>query len=580
MANLLSSTLSRITRESASLQKVTEAESIEGIPARLLPVYERFRENGVTPPPTFRGVDRDALAERYEQRSKLVKSLSSRSGQKREVLEKAREEEILRCRNDTIYWINNWGWTSDPRWLPGPTTLPMVLFDRQAEYVLWLEERYRGRTGGFIDKCRDMGLTWVDCYILIHKFTFEPGFKGAVGSRKEMLVDRLGDMDCIFEKMRFIARHLPLWMAPYLALPRSIETSMKMINPISSSSITGEAGDNIGRGGRNSLYLVDEAAFLERPQRVEAALSENCPSVFWISTTNIYAPGNVFDTKVSSGVHDVFTFDWWQDPRKDEAWLAERKKTLDPVVFATEIMRDRNSGLSNAVILREWAEAAIDFPIAGGIRRAGLDIADGGSDKTVLVIGSWPRVEIVEQVDILRPDPVKTAIVVAERCYRENVAELRGDATGVGSGCFGKWREMSLKFKVYKFHAGGKTSLDSDGKPEIVESFGRPSNLCYANAKAEAWWDMRQRFYKTWLMRAGEHYFPDDELISIPRDSELINQLCVPTWGQDLTGRIKIESKAELAARNVKSPDYAEALVIFLWTKNQEEDGDWISGFS
>lgn len=579
MPSLLSSTLTRLSRED-SIEAVN-LEPWEGIPETLLAVYERYRSQGITPPPLFKGVDIEALAAEFERRSKLIKSLSPISGRSKADLEADRAREWEKCASDSIYWINTWGWTSDPRWLPGPTTLPMILFDRQVEYVLWLEDHYRKRSDGFVDKCRDMGLTWLNCFLLVHKFLFEPGFKGAVGSRKEMLVDRLGDMDCIFEKMRFILHHLPLWLAPCMINPRTVKTSMKMFNPTSGAAITGEAGDNIGRGGRNSLYFVDEAAYLERPSRVEGALSENCPSVIWVSTPNIYAPGNLFDQKVASGNHDVFTFDWWQDKRKDGEWLENRKKKLDPIVFAAEILRDRNSGLSNTVILRKWVEAAIEFPLNGTVRRAGFDIANGGNDLSVLVIGPWPRVDLIEKIEYVDPDPVRTAEIAASVCRRENVAELRYDANpGLGSGCGGAWKKMNnIGFKIYTFFPGGKTSRDNSGKPLFIEEFERTSDICYDNAKAEAWWEMRQRFYKTWLVKQGERYFPDHELVSIPRHTRLIDELCIPTWTTSLTGKVVIESKDSLKKRGVKSPDYAEALSIFLWTKNQEYEADWIDSY-
>lgn len=577
----LSTILTRLDREGKTASSA-QIEVHDGIPDTLLQVYDRFRSHGVTPPPTFRGVDIAATSEEFERRSVLLKSLSSLSGKSRAQLEADRSAELEKCAKDIVYWINTWGWTIDPRCLPGPTTLPMMLFDRQVEYVLWADTLYTDRESGFVDKCRDVGLTWLNCFILGHKFTFEPGFKGAIGSRKEILVDRLGDMDCIFEKIRFLLKRLPLWMAPYLSAPRvTIETSMKMVNPALGSAITGEAGDNIGRGGRNSLYFVDEAAYLSHPQKVEAALSQNSPCILWVSTTNIHAPGNLFDQKVMSGNHKVFTFDWWQDKRKDEQWLENQRRNLDPLVFATEVMRDRNSGLSNQVILREWIEAAIDFPLSGGVRRAGLDIADGGNDLTVLTIGSWPKVDSIKKVECTDPDPVKTAGIVAGICRQEGVDELRYDAIGVGSGCGGAWKAMqNINFKVYKFLAGGETSRGSDEKPLYIEEFERTSDQCYANAKAEAWWEARQRFYKTWLMVNGVQQFPDSELVSIPRHPKLIEELATPTWKTTLRGLIAIESKDELKKRGIKSPDYAESLIIFLWDKNQEEDSSWIGKFT
>jgi hypothetical protein len=37
---------------------------------------------------------------------------------------------------------------------------------------------------------------------------------------------------------------------------------MRIINPDNGATITGEAGDNIGRGGRTTMYFLDEWALL------------------------------------------------------------------------------------------------------------------------------------------------------------------------------------------------------------------------------------------------------------------------------------------------------------------------------
>ena len=53
---------------------------------------------------------------------------------------------------------------------------------------------------------------------------------------------------------------------------------MRITIPGTGSIITGEYGDDIGRGDRASIYFLDEAAHVERPELIEASLSQttNC----------------------------------------------------------------------------------------------------------------------------------------------------------------------------------------------------------------------------------------------------------------------------------------------------------------
>jgi hypothetical protein len=87
------------------------------------------------------------------------------------------------------------------------------------------------------------------------------GFTGPA-PRSEQLVDKLGDPDSIFEKMRIIIRNLPGFM-----LPADFDADfdgagdmpyMKIVNRQTGVTITGESGDNIGRGGHKLIYFKDD----------------------------------------------------------------------------------------------------------------------------------------------------------------------------------------------------------------------------------------------------------------------------------------------------------------------------------
>ena len=108
--------------------------------------------------------------------------------------------------------------------------------------------------------------------------------------------DRLGDVSSIFEKMRKIVERLPPCFKPdSFTLP-----FMKFLNGENGATITGETGDNIGRGGRTAMYMKDEAAHYERPEKIEAALGDNTNVQVDISSVN--GLGNVFHRRAESAV--------------------------------------------------------------------------------------------------------------------------------------------------------------------------------------------------------------------------------------------------------------------------------------
>ncbi len=182
-------------------------------------------------------------------------------------------------------FIFHWCDTYDPRKL-GVKWVPFVFFKKQEEFIHYLHELRGDQESGLIEKARDMGATWCACAYSVWSWLFVKDDAIGWGSRKQELVDKLGDADSIFEKLRLIINRLPDIWRPKGLKPRDHLTFMKCINPANGSTITGESGDNIGRGGRKSMYFKDESAHYERPEKIEAALGDNTRVQVDISSVN------------------------------------------------------------------------------------------------------------------------------------------------------------------------------------------------------------------------------------------------------------------------------------------------------
>ena len=164
-------------------------------------------------------------------------------------------------------FIMDWMDTYDPRKSPtnndprlrGDKWMPFVFFKRQMDVIDFFEGCSRDQESGLVEKCRDFGLTWLACAYSVWRWVFIKDDAVGWGSRKETLVDKPGDPDSIFEKLRLLIKRLPACFRP----KEYKSTFMKLLNADNGSIISGESGDNIGRGGRRSLYFLDEAAHLE-----------------------------------------------------------------------------------------------------------------------------------------------------------------------------------------------------------------------------------------------------------------------------------------------------------------------------
>lgn len=470
-------------------------------------------------------------------------------------------------RDHVADFINDWGCTFDPKNVEAglPALVPFVLFPRQREWVEWVLEHWRSRTPGLVEKTRQTGMSWLSMAVACTLCIFNPGMVIGFGSRKQEYIDIIGDPKSLIEKGRLFMRYLPKELRGGWTL-REHAPHMRLVFPETGALISGEAGDNIGRGNTTSLFFVDEAAFLERPQMVEASLSQTTNCRIDISTPN--GMGNVFAQKRFGGRVDVFTYHWRDDPRKDDAWYQKQVAELDPVTVAAELDINYSASVEGILIPFAWVQVALDAHRVLGIaptgaRRAALDVADEGRDLNAFCGMHGPVLEALEEWTGIGDDIYGTVTRAFGLCDAHGYDELRFDADGLGAGVRGDGRKLNegrrRKISVVPFRGSGPVS-----DPEGEDMKGRKNQDYFANAKAQAWWSLRTRFQKVYRwIREGEPS-PFDEIISLPRDvpnvMKLVTELSQPTFRISPVGKVVIDK----APDGVKSPNLADALVIRL----------------
>ena len=476
-------------------------------------------------------------------------------------------------------FINDFGITFDPRNadIRQPTLIPFVLFDRQREWIDWVMAHWRGRTPGLCEKSRDMGVSWLAMALSCTLCLFNDGVAIGVGSRKGEYVDKIGTMKPLLPKARMFMENLPIEFRGAWEAWRDAPF-MRVSFPDTGSIIAGEGGDDIGRGDRTSIYFVDEAAHLERPELVDASLSQttNCR----IDMSSVKGMNNPFARKRHDGKIDVFIFDWRQDPRKDDAWYAKQVGELDPVVVAQEIDRDYLASVTGVVIPGTWARACIDAKKKLGIAPAGhrgmaLDVADEGNDKNAVCRTEGTEIVGTEEWSGKGGDLYRTAERAFEICDEHGYPGFRYDSDGLGAGIRGDARIINEKRKLLGARQkqvvgfrGSEAVFEPDGIVEGTigesssEDKGRRNQDYFANRKAQAWWTLRKRAQKTyrWIVE-GIPCDPDD-ILSIssacPNHLKLVGELSQPTYSTNGVGKILINKKPN----GMKSPNLADAAMI------------------
>lgn len=482
-----------------------------------------------------------------------------------------------------IEYICHWMETYDPRKRKN-RWMPFVLFQRQADFIQFVEELERDGESGLVEKCRDVGASWLGCAYSVWRLIFHDDDATGWASRKEALVDKKGDPDSLFEKMRLLIDR-----TPDVFRPKCNHAFLKIVNTDNGATLTGEAGDNIGRGGRKGRVFLDEAAHIERAELIEASLADTTDVRIDLSSVN--GTGNMFHRrreagmvwspgeKIPPGVIRVFIFDWRDHPEKTIEWYEKRRAKAEREglqhVFAQEVDRDYNAAVENTLIDGQWIDAAMDAHLQvagmdGDEWMAGLDLADQGLDRNALVLRQGCVLRYAREWSERDPGvTTRTTLSTMQERSMRGIA-IQYDSIGIGATVKSEWNRLvesgdisAADYRLVPWNAGAavirpfeRLIPDDDGSV-INKAF-------FHNFKAQAWWALRTRFYKTWkAIKHGEVY-PAHELISIDSTmptgvlSQLKKELAQPTRG---TSAGSLRMLINKTPEGTKSPNLADATV-------------------
>jgi phage terminase large subunit len=494
-------------------------------------------------------------------------------------------------KRNPLDFIQDWCVTFDPRkaGTGHATLMPFILFKRQRELVEFLHLCLKGESPGLIEKSRDMGVTWLCAAFSVWLWLYWQGASIGWGSRNADLVDKLGDPDSIFEKMRITVRNLPIFFWPHGFDPAIHMTYMKLVNPALGSTITGDVGDNIGRGGRSLVYFKDESAHYVHPEMIEAALSGNTRVQIDVSSVN--GIGNVFHRRREAGVDyapgqgiekektNVFVFDWRHHPAKtqEDYDLNRARKEAEGLlhIFKQEVDRDYGASVEGTVLLPEWIDAAVDAHVALGFAADGgwmaaLDVADEGGDTNALSLRHG--VVLTQLSEWGQRDTGETARRAIEICEGRGEVEIQYDCIGVGAGVKAESNRLKkesptrLPVTLVPWNAGGEVLgpklhvVPRDKNTALNEDF-------YQNLKAQGWWQLRRRFENTWRARHDPTYtdWKVDDLISLSSDIPLLYKLKKELGQPTVAKSARLKLMIDKTPDGTKSPNLADCVMMCYW---------------
>ncbi len=458
-------------------------------------------------------------------------------------------------------FICEYGTTYDPRLIADgrKPLVPFVLFPKQRDLVAFTLARLANKEHGTVCKGRDVGATATGVATLLSLCMLEDRFAAGVGSSKEDKLDLTGAPDTIFA-------HADNFLA---GVPEEYKGRIKRlymrINFGNGSSFVGEAGNECGRGGRKSAYLMDEYAFHPFPVSVDGALSHNTNTVLWVSTFN--GPAGPFYDKSLNAAIPRFDITWRDRPDRDEAWYNAMKARTDPVIFAQEVDANPLASREGTAIPAEWVQAAIGLHSKLGIEATGahfaaLDVADRGQDKNAFAVRHGILLQHVESWSGANSDIYGTTARAFRLCDERGLTSFDYDADGLGAGVRGDARVLNesragAEITVAEYRGSEAVKFPTD----LVPRTDRKNEDFYSNRKAQAWWHLRMLFSESFKASRDDPYDPESIISidpNIPELSRLTAELSQATVSQTATGKLAIDKVGD----GERSPNLADAVVM------------------
>ena len=498
------------------------------------------------------------------------------------VIERVAHELFLhekeKCKDSKEYFISNYIYIRNPKNAAKglPTKFLFNLYPEQIKLINAWEALKLSPEGGsrLLEKSREEGATFLMLAYAVHEFIFNSGSVTTLGSRKVDLVDKSNDPDTLFEKLRAMLQDLPDWLKP-----KYDDNYLRLRNLSTDSVIKGEGGDNMGRGGRSTTFLVDEWDFVDRPAKVFNSINENAHAKIFIST--VAGTGTFMHTQGQTGT-PVDRLMWRDNPTKNHSeivngkvvypWYEQKKLeyAADPIGLATEIDADRSSATRGVLIPYAWVQSALDFVMdAEGISRSGLDVSeDNGGD--IMPYANF-KGGVVRQLERMSGSHLEKDI--RDRLERDHAERLAYDRNGVGAYALKNLNAPSRCTVSGVRNNQGPTKATLWDRPTTENDKGEAvpftCDMRFGNLAAQLGWQLRLMFLATHETVTGVRQHPLDNCISLhrlkdhPDRNEIITQLSQPTFERKGNKDLTFVDKLGLGS---KSPDFYEALMYALYT--------------
>lgn len=253
-----------------------------------------------------------------------------------------------------------------------------------------------------------------------------------------------------------------------------------------------------------------------------------------------------------------------------EAIKAESEEEYNHIYLGYPMSDD-----DQVIIKSKWVQACIDAHKKlniepSGEYRIGFDVADDGVDKNSEVHTHGLHTYKIEEWKGGEDQLMQSC----EKVYSsatEHSSVINYDSIGVGAHCGSKFKEMNAarKLKSKDFIPVRFQGFNAGSAVNAKKNYYKPGILngdFFYNRKAQLWWTMGDMMRHTYNAVNGNVDPIPEQIVSIDSScekiDELITELSTPRKEYMPDGRVKVESKKDLAKRGIPSHNIADAFIM------------------
>ena len=234
--------------------------------------------------------------------------------------EKAQMAFLGMCRAYLPIAFNTTYMTLNPQKKPRERNQPFILRPAQipaVERLCWCIDNEHDIG---INKSRKQGASELCAKVFAGKALLEELSHFILGSRKEDLVDKTGDLYTLFSKIDSVMDYLPSWWLKQCGYEtKNDRTHLLMRIPYNNSRISGEAtNENFGAGSRSTAILLDEFGRNDYSvaESIEGSVHDVSGCVVY-SSTHWLGEEHPFNIALEKPSTEIINLMWYHNPQEN-----------------------------------------------------------------------------------------------------------------------------------------------------------------------------------------------------------------------------------------------------------------------